>query len=251
MVRVSFIEHLMGKAELKIITSTEKGTKISGVTVRITNESAWFPSIKNWKGISNEKGECIIQNFDFGTEDKINFQAEYVSSDGVRYVGFHSDKIVGPTVIPLTMVESISQYSFSLVTSKVGLEFLKNDDDGKIVMEALRELEIALEDNLPHASISLSTYILEGLIRIEAIKRGLWKDEYASKTYGDLVHINELKDLFEPGELQKIQAFNAFRIPAVHFKRVRTILAEAQVGAELISQLITRWFSTIVSKSKS
>ncbi len=241
----------MGKAELKITTSDEKGTRIQGVVVRIYNESAWLPSIKNWKVISNEKGECIIQNFDFGDGDKINFQADYLSKDGVRYVGFHSDKIVGPTVIPITMVESLSEYSFSLVASKAGLEFLKNDGDGKIVLEAINELEIAINNNLPHASISLSTYILEGLIRIEAIKRGLWKDEYASKTYGDLVHINELKDLFEPGELQKIQAFNAFRIPAVHFKRVRTILAEAQVGAELISQLITRWFSTIVSKSKS
>jgi hypothetical protein len=241
----------MGKAELKITTSDEKGTRIQGVVVRIYNESAWLPSIKNWKVISNNKGECIIQNFDFGDGDKINFQADYLSKDGVRYVGFHSDKIVGPTVIPITMVESLSEYSFSLVASKAGLEFLKNDGDGKIVLEAINELEIAINNNLPHASISLSTYILEGLIRIEAIKRGLWKDEYASKTYGDLVHINELKDLFEPGELQKIQAFNAFRIPAVHFKRVRTILAEAQVGAELISQLITRWFSTIVSKSKS
>ena len=241
----------MGKAELKITTSDEKGTRIQGVVVRIYNESAWLPSIKNWKVISNNKGECIIQNFDFGDGDKINFQADYLSNDGVRYVGFHSDKIIGPTVIPITMVESLSEYSFSLVASKAGLEFLKNDGDGKIVLEAINELEIAINNNLPHASISLSTYILEGLIRIEAIKRGLWKDEYASKTYGDLVHINELKDLFEPGELQKIQAFNAFRIPAVHFKRVRTILAEAQVGAELISQLITRWFSTIVSKSKS
>ena len=241
----------MGKAELKITTSNEKGTRIQGVVVHIYNESAWLPSIKNWKVISNEKGECIIQNFDFGDGDKINFQADYLSKDGVRYVGFHSDKIVGSTVIPITMVESLSEYSFSLVASKAGLEFLKNDGDGKIVLEALNELEIALTNNLPHASISLSTYILEGLIRIEASKRGLWKEEYGSKSYGQLVNINELKDLFEPGELEKIQAFNAFRIPAVHFKKVRTILAEAQVGAELISQLITRWFSTIVSKSKS
>lgn len=241
----------MGKAELKITTSDEKGTRIQGVVVRIYNESAWLPSIKNWKVISNEKGECIIQNFDFGDGDKINFQADYLSNDGVRYVGFHSDKIIGPTVIPITMVESLSEYSFSLVASKAGLEFLKNDGDGKIVLEALNELEIALTNNLPHASISLSTYILEGLIRIEARKRSLWKEEYGSKTYGDLVHINELKDLFEPGELEKMQAFNAFRIPAVHFKKVRTILAEAQVGAELISQLITRWFSSIVSKSNS
>ena len=241
----------MGKAELKITTSYEKGTRIQGVVVRIYNESAWLPSIKNWKVISNDKGECIIQNFDFGDGDKINFQADYLSNDGVRYVGFHSDKIIGPTVIPITMVESLSEYSFSLVASKAGLEFLKNDGDGKIVLEAINELEIAINNNLPHASISLSTYILEGLIRIEARKRSLWKEEYGSKTYGDLVHINELKDLFEPGELEKMQAFNAFRIPAVHFKKVRTILAEAQVGAELISQLITRWFSSIVSKSNS
>ena len=84
----------MGKAELKITTSDEKGTRIQGVVVRIYNESAWLPSIKNWKVISNNKGECIIQNFDFGDGDKINFQADYLSKDGVRYVGFHSDKIV-------------------------------------------------------------------------------------------------------------------------------------------------------------
>jgi hypothetical protein len=215
--------------------------------VRITNESAWLPSIKKWEDISNEKGECIIQNFDFGAEDKINFQAEYISGDGVRYVGFHSDKIVGPTVLPLTMVESINEYSFSLVTSKAGLEFLKSDDDGKIVLEALRELEIALKDNLPHASISLSTYILEGLIRIEARKKGLWREEYDNKTYGELVNTNELKNLFEPGELDKIRGFNGFRKPGVHFKKVRSILAEAQVGAGLISQLITRWFSSMIS----
>ena len=236
----------MGKAELKITTSTEKGTRLPGVVVRITNETAWFPSIKNWTVISNENGECTIQNFDFGAEDKINFRAEYISSDGVRYVGFHSDKIVGPTVIPLIMVESLNECSFSLVTSKAGLEFLKSDDDGKIVLEALRELEMALTKNLPHASISLSTYILEGLIRIEARKRGLWKEEYGNKTYGELVYTNELKKLFEPGELDKIQGFNGFRIPGVHFKKVRTILAEAQVGAGLISQLITRWFSSMI-----
>ena len=237
----------MGKAELKITTSTEKGTRLPGVVVRITNETAWFPSIKNWTVISNENGECTIQNFDFGAEDKINFQAEYISGDGVRYVGFHSDKIVGPTVLPLTMVESINEYSFSLVTSKAGLEFLKSDDDGKIVLEALRELEIALKDNLPHASISLSTYILEGLIRIEARKKGLWREEYDNKTYGELVNTNELKNLFEPGELDKIRGFNGFRKPGVHFKKVRSILAEAQVGAGLISQLITRWFSSMIS----
>jgi hypothetical protein len=99
-------------------------------------------------------------------------------------------------------------------------------------VDDLRELKIPLINDLPNASISLSTHIMEGLIRIETGKRGPWKEEYDNKTFGQVVHVDRLKELFERRELDKIRGFNGFRVLGVHFKKVRTILSETQVGAE-------------------
>lgn len=237
----------MGVHIVRIIVKMKVGSKVVGATITAYNSTALFKGIKNWRGGTDLDGICTFNNLDNGRGDKYDFQAYFVDDSGTNYYGAQSDKILHDVDITIILTESLPNVSGTLYISNEMVNTLQEDEDGRIILSAIKEMQVAVTNNLPHASIALSTYILEGLIKREAKKKGVWAKEFDNYSYGQLVNEKKLEQLFLKEELAKVKGLNAYRIPAVHFKNVKSVIAEAQVGIGIIGDLIRRWVGQVSS----
>lgn len=210
------------------------GANITGV-----NRNAWNKKVGSWKGTIGEDGSYTWGNIDTGTfGDFYDFEAIYVDEDGVKWVGRISDRIAKPTDLAIVL----SPEYRTIHISKEAIENLAKQERGKSLLEGIKELQKSMSAGLVHASITLSTWILEGLIKIKAQNQEIWKEEYEQKTFGQLVSMEEVNKMLPVNMRDRIKGVANWRKPHAHFKGAKTVREEAQLVSYLVKDLAEEWF---------
>lgn len=112
-------------------------------------------------------------------------------------------------------------------------------DNGIELLNAMKEMSMAIKNRMSHSAMALSTYILEGIIKTMAKRRGAQDIERLDGlTFGELVNDKEVSRIVSEGELDKLRGLNKFRNSSIHFKGVTTVIEEALIGARLIMSLL-------------
>lgn len=227
---------------LRVILPTEEpavGADIVGY-----NRNAANPNMEQWNGSTLSDGTFTWGNIDTGTlGDKYDFYCRYLDSNSVEWVGNLSERIKGSRVpvIRTVMLRQLFMDEWNEFKVPQDIEdTLSRMDDGAELLNAMKEMSMAIKNRMSHSAMALSTYILEGIIKAMAKKRGIEGiGRLDDMTFGDLVNDKDISHLITKGELDKLRGLNKFRISSVHFKGVSTVIEEARIGARLIISLIT------------
>lgn len=232
----------MGTKHVILIVEKPGGTRVSGARVFCHNQSTIHKEFREWYGGTDKDGLFDIQNLENGWGDKYDFDAQFVDEAGVEWRGTTSDRIKNDTekkiILHIAYPDEIGKINIPRQIS----EDLQKDEDGKILLNAISELQSAIRNRMTHATLVLSTYIIEGMIRIVAKRKGIWNPEFEDKTYGQLIHCKELEILFDKRLLEKARGLNAFRIGGAHFTGLQSFMAEGQVAIVIVQTLLPSWF---------
>ncbi len=238
---------IMGTAKYCLYVTLPGNVAVSGVDICAENKDAWFDSSRYWNGTTKD-GKYCWDRIDIGVNgDKYDFKLRYADENGVEWRGYFSDRIFnsgGSKNIELRHLFLNEDFEFSIPDGI--LNVLSTQEGGKEIIAAIRELSITIKKGMAHSSLALTTYILEGMIHLIAIKRGLWKEEFDKDTFGELLNKKELRELYPSGTFQRAEALNKFRIPGVHYKGFPSYIEEAKVGARLILDLSKSWFGNLI-----
>ena len=196
-------------------------------------------------------GTFTWENLDIGFGDKYEFEVKYRDKSGIVWKGEISDKIRGDTIKDIVLREAYVEELGTMQVSGRVEEFLRKSSSGKEILDAMRELSIAAGNGLSRSAVSLSTYILEGMIQIKARLEGIWIGAFENMTFGQLIKEEKIKHLFLPGILDKLEGLNKLRIGASHFKSIKTIESEAQIAIAVIREISTSWFDQQLATSNS
>lgn len=230
------------------------GTMPSGVHIDAVNKDAWFDSGRHWKGTTKDDIYCW-DSLDKGTlGDAYDFGLRFVDQNGVDFRAYFTDRIVsnGGKEVGLRPLFLDEDIEFSL---PVDIQtYYSQTEEGKEILAAMRELWLAIKNGMSHSALTLSTYILEGMIYLKANEDNVWKEEYENKMFGTLITYPDIKGLFPKGALDQVEGLNKFRRTGAHFKRIKNVVNEAKIGANIILELSTLWFRTAIdtdSRDKS
>ena len=119
---------------------------------------------------------------------------------------------------------------------------ISNTEFGGEILVSINEISFLLKKGLAHSALTLSSYIIEGLIRARAKKMGIYKAEYDELTFGQLINEGEIKKIIPIGLFDEMKALNHLRKPSAHFKGVSPIVEEARIGAKIVQILAQEWF---------
>lgn len=227
------------------------GSPVIGAKLVAYNMSTWQEDIKKWLASTGTDGAYTFHSLDRGFGDKYDFEVEYLSEDGILYLGEASDKIRKDMNVNIIVRVAYPSEIGSFEIPEVVLQVLESEAGGAVIISALKEFARALSSRMIHGSLALSTYVLEGMMKIVSGKRGIWKQEYDVMTFGDLINKKELAPIFPKGMLDKVKGLNKFRIGAVHFTGTGSALAESQVAAAIVKDLLIEWTSELYNQSQS
>lgn len=232
----------MGTASYCIKVILPEGELTEGAQIVAYNRDSWGNSARYWNGITKDGVYCW-DNLDTGWNgDKYDFSVRYVDTSGVEWRGAFSDRIFekGEKTIVLRQMFLDEEMEFSIPSDIE--KFLTQEDGGKEILAAMKELSVSIMKGMSHSALALSTYILEGMIILKAQKEGIWDEDFEDKTFGGLLNLEKVKGLFPSGALNKAQGINKLRIPGAHFKNISSSISEAKISANLIMQLAVIWF---------
>lgn len=217
-----------------------------GASITGTNRNAWNKNVAYWKGIIGEDGSYTWDSIDTGAlGDFYDFEARHVDEDGVKWTGLISERIKKPTTHTIILSPEFS----TIQISKEAIENLAGQEMGKSILEGIKELQTSLSAGLVHGCITLSTWNLEGLIRIEAKNQGIWDESYERRTFGELVNIKEINEMIPSKMRDRIKGVVSWRKPHAHFKGAKTMREEAQLVSHLVEDLTEEWFGKKISSS--
>lgn len=236
----------MGTAKYSIIVKFPDGVVASGARIEGINRDAWSRSGRFWYGTTKNDGIYTWEHIDTGVNgDKYDFYCKYLDTNGVEWKGEGSDRI-------FTSLEALEKeitlrqpfldetLDFSL-PSEIEDSISRTEFGGELVA-SVKEMSFALKKGLAHSALTLSSYIIEGLIKARMKKMGIWKEEYDEYTFGQLIDKKEIQKIIPPGILDEMKALNQLRKPSAHFKGVSPIVEEARIGAKIVVTLAQEWF---------
>jgi len=119
---------------------------------------------------------------------------------------------------------------------------LERTEDGRHLLEGIRELKAALGAGLLRSPVIVSTWILEGLIRIKAKAQGDWKEGFSSQTFGQLIANKEILGMFPQGLRPRVLALADFRTASAHNTGAAAYVAEGQLAASIVVDTAASWF---------
>ncbi len=241
----------MGTAKYCVKVELPGGKQVDGAQIIAQNKDAWFDSARFWKGITKD-GVFCWDHLDTGLNgDKYDFSVRYVDVNGVEWRAFFSDRIFSNSeqTIVLRQMFLDEEMEFSIPTDIEN--YLSHEDGGKEIIAAMKELAISIKKGMSHSALALSTYILEGMIMLKAKNEGVWDPEFENKTFGGLLKMDKVKNLFPNGALDKAEALNRLRRPGVHFKNISPIIYEAKIASNLIMELLVMWFRKTLTRNNS
>ena len=197
---------------------------------------------RDWYGTTGADGTHTWSRANTGFAGNFhNYEVTFVDSEGLKWVGRTSERVLTPIEIAVTLRPA---YSIELELPKPVVESLGATEDGRQILEGFRELKTALGEGLLRSPVVLSTWILEGLVRIRAKLTGRWRDGYSSQTFGQLVANPELMALFPDALQPRVRAIAAFRTPSAHNTGAATHIAEGQLAASLALETAVNWFDS-------
>jgi hypothetical protein len=226
--------------KVKIVVKYQDGSPVVGARIHGRNNNAWFSSTGDWYGTTQHDGTHTWVNIDSGAfGDQYTFKVEAVDKEGIRWEGVTSERVSGDIEIPVVLSPS---FSVGLKLPAGVVEHLKDSEDGRQILEGLREFRTALSTGLLRASVVLGTWLIEGMIRIRATTKGKWKDGYAKMTFGQLVAQEDLLGLFPMTLQPRIRALADFRTPNAHNTGAAPYAAEGQLTALIVAETAASWF---------
>ncbi len=231
----------MGRT-VKIVVRYPDGSPVVGARIHGRNHNAWYASDRDWYGTTQADGSHTWQNIDKGTlGDRYTFEIAAVDKEGIRWEGVTSERVSMDLEIPVVLSPA---FSVELELPAGVVEHLKESEDGRQLLEGLRELKAALGAGLLRAPVVMGTWIIEGLIRVKAKAEGKWKEGYANLTFGQLVGNKDLLDLFPPGLRPRVRALADFRTPSAHNTGATPHAAEGQLAASIVVDTAASWFAS-------
>ncbi len=241
----------MGTAKYCVTVTLPGGKLAEGAQIIAHNRNSWGDSAKYWEGITKDGVYCW-DHIDTGLNgDKYDFSVRYADESGVEWRAGFSDRIfsISEKTIVLRQMFLDEEMEFSIPSDIEN--FLTQEDGGKEILSAMKELAISIKRGMSHAALTLSTYILEGLINLKAQKDGIWDKEFEGKTFGGLLKLEKVKRMFPQGALDKAEGINKLRIPGAHFKNISSSIYEAKISVNLIMQLAVIWFRGVLGNGTS
>lgn len=152
-----------------------------------------------------------------------------------------SERIKGgsvPLELPIILRRPFLDEDLDFELPQNVVEILSKTSDGSEMVAAIMELSAAIKSKMSHSSLTLSTYILEGIIRIKAKKKGVWKNAFQEKTFGQLLNEKDIEKVIPAGALSKLKGLNLFRVPAAHFMGINTVIDEARIAIQLVFTMV-------------
>ena len=236
----------MGYVTYEITLTLPGGKPASGAKIVATNLNAILPSSKVLHGNANKEGYFKWDTFATGfNSDTYNFKAQK-EQDSILYTAEWTDRVNPSHQKSSKEMEMRTQFFEELNMIKIPQTAIKGlQDEGHLeILSLMNELRICISQKLPNASISLTTKILEGLIRIYLRKEGKWNDNMREYTFGQLVdNLEETGNKIE-GMYDQLKGLNFFRKPAAHFKDIDTTIDEARIGNSLMIKFLNLLFPT-------
>lgn len=232
----------MGKT-VTIVVKFPDGRPAVGARILGVNHDAWDKKHhEEWRATAEESGSHTFDSLDTGTlGDRYTFAATVVDHEGVRWAGEVSERVKRDLDLTIVLAPS---YSVDVDLPSPVKKALEESEDGRQLLEAIRELKVALGAGLLRSPVVVSTWILEGLIRIRAKAVGKWKDGYSSQTFGELVGNKDLLELFPAGLQPRVQALAKFRTPSAHNVGAAAHIAEGQLAASVVVDTAASWFGS-------
>lgn len=224
------------------------GSAVDGAQIEARNKNAWQEHGRHWDGMTKD-GEYCWEHLDRGANgDAYDFKIRYLDDRGIEWRGSFTDRVFSDSTkeIILRPLFLDEEMNFS-IPADVEMYFSKTDA-GKEIIAAIRELSSAIKNGLSRSALTLSTYILEGMIYLKATELGIWKKAYGEKAFGGLLSINEIRDMFPDGALDKAEGLNKLRIPGAHFKGISSVIEESRIATNIILFLAKTWFKNVIKK---
>ena len=226
-------------ARVRIVVCFPPSEPAVGAQVVGLNRSAWAGQEKMWRATTGHDGSYTWDNLDTGTlGDKWDFTAELTDKEGIDWMGFASERVKTPRTIPIPLPP---WYHGEIRLSDALTESLSATEEGRIVLQGFAEIERALRNRLFQATVTLSTYLVEGMIHIKLRNQNKWGPGLEEKTYGWLINLDDVKQDIIPGLLNRLQGLGNFRKVSAHFKGRHTIDAEAQLAVRAVLDLAETW----------
>ncbi len=215
------------------------GTPAENVRVLARNRDAWDKNVAEWHGVTGRDGVWTWPNLDTGTAgDFYDFYAEMVDDLGVSWAARASDRIGSPRDIPIRLLPT---YSGQLAIPESAVRYLEGTSDGRSILASLEELKRAVGNGMIQGTITLSTYVIEGLIRVVAKARNVWSETWDRKTYSELLEVPQILGLFPASVKDRARALADLRRPSAHYKYTTSLPAEAQIAAKTVEDIVAAW----------
>ena len=230
----------MGYVSYEITLRLPGGKTASGTEIIAVNKNAILPSSKTLVGTTNKDGYYKWDTLATGfNNDTYHFTARK-EFEGILYYAEWTDRVSPSEGHYSQDIEMRTQFFDELKRLEIPPLATKGlHEEGQVeILALIKELRICISQKLPNASISLGTKILEGLIKIYLKRLGKWEDNMSKLTFGMLLDHLKGTDIENNGLFNKLTGVNSFRIPAVHFKDIDTIIDEARIGNSVIIQFL-------------
>ncbi len=235
----------MCAATISALVRFPDGKPASGASVNLLNRNAYSSAAKNWKAITDSEGIYNFHNMDTGTLGNIyDINAKHVDKESARiWIGEATAKIKKDTTVVVNLRELYLEEYAALELGQGELNFLNNIEDGDVLIAVIIELASTLARNLSHASISLTSYIIEAMIRIKMTLNKNWDKDWDTYTLGQLLGEDKVQKLLGNKFLKRTQIFNQLRILAIHPKGADSIMHDARMGVDLMKSMLKTWFN--------
>lgn len=226
-------------AKVTVKVSLPDGTPAENARLLGRNRNAWDKSVAEWHGVTGPGGTWTWANLDTGTVgDFYDIYAELVDEVGVKWAAKTSDRINSGREIQIRLAAS---YTGQLTIPESAVRFLEANSDGRAVLASLDELKRAVGAGMIQGTITLSTYVLEALIRIVARSKDVWDVAWERKTYSELLEVPQVLGLFPPNVKDRARALADLRRPSAHYKYTTSMPAEAQIAARTVEDTVAAW----------
>lgn len=237
----------MGIAKIEVHVRLINGDPAPGAGVDIFSRSEKFGDSKNWSSTVDGDGVYVWNEMNTGTLGNIfEFEAKYVNpQNGVLWLGNSTARIRKDSIVDINLREAYLEEVNKINLDRSIMNFLSTRDDGDAFLSVIKELTQSMSRNLAHSSIALSSYLVEGFIKLKMQLEGKWEEDLEGRTLGELINKNAVKEMLGKKYSRRVRLLNQSRIFAVHAKGSRSIIHEARMSVELMKDLAEEWFRGI------
>lgn len=231
-------------ATITVEVNLPDGSAAPGSDISIFDESMIYKDAIDWTGTADGKGICTWEDMATGAlGDMYIIKAKYTDpKNGNTFIGEKKARVKKSQTIKVYLRQAHIGEVFQLKISQDDLKTISVLPGGEELHSVIKELSVATEKKLSHASVMLESYIVEFFIRTKLRLDEKWKDNYEKLPLGALLDKEDIEKLLGPSLFHRVSILNEFRTAAVHPKEVGSYFEEAALGLTLIKDLIKLWF---------